>query len=186
MSLAGEDINFLASLSLCLCLLTPSSCHNATIHITPIWGNHPLPPGSFLEGFRSYFTITLFSSTLMVLELKTLQCRKQTHEGQRKSWQGNFFWSKGCKHVLAPAEWTCKHKRADSSFSLYPQSGCTAPYLGFVQVKVHSLSWLPKRLGGWVRAHNLAGNFWGQWSCTRIQRKKQEPFKQHKSPKMAT
>jgi hypothetical protein len=51
--------------------------------------------------------------------------------------------------------------------------------------KVHSLSRIAKRLRGWVRAYNLVGNFHGQWECPRIQ-KKQEPFKQLKSPKMAT
>jgi hypothetical protein len=26
----------------------------------------------------------------------------QTDTWERKSWQGNFFWSKGCKHVFTP------------------------------------------------------------------------------------
>jgi hypothetical protein len=62
-----------------------------------------------------------------VLELKTLQSWKQTHERQGKSWQGNFFWSKGCKHVLTPAEQTLEHKMADSGSSLYPWCICTCP-----------------------------------------------------------
>jgi hypothetical protein len=70
-----------------------------------------------------------------LLELKTLQCRKQTHERQTKSWQANFFWSKGCKHMFTPAEWTWKHKMVDSDFSSYSWCNCTSPYLGFVQIK---------------------------------------------------
>jgi hypothetical protein len=52
--------------------------------------------------------------------------------------------------------------------------------------KVHNLSWLAKRLRGWVRACNLSGNFCGQWDCTRSQKTEQEPYTQFKSPKMAT
>jgi hypothetical protein len=52
--------------------------------------------------------------------------------------------------------------------------------------KVHNLSQLAKRLRGWVRACNLEGYFCWQWGCTRIQKKKQEPFKQRNSPKMVT
>jgi hypothetical protein len=69
-----------------------------------------------------------------MLELETLQCQKQTHETQ-KSWQGNFFWSKGCKHVLTLAEQTLEHKMADSGSSLYPWRSVPAPHLGSVQVK---------------------------------------------------
>jgi hypothetical protein len=32
----------------------------------------------------------------------------------------------------------------------------------------------------------LVGSFHRQWGCTRIWKKKQEHFEQHKSPKMAT
>jgi hypothetical protein len=39
-----------------------------------------------------------------LLELKTLQCQKQTLERQRKSWQGNFFWAEGRKHIFTPAD----------------------------------------------------------------------------------
>jgi hypothetical protein len=39
-----------------------------------------------------------------------------------------------------------------------PDAVAPAPYLGFVQVKGHSLSRLAKRLGGWVRACSLASN----------------------------
>jgi hypothetical protein len=50
--------------------------------------------------------------------------------------------------------------------------------------KVHDLSRLAKRLRGWVRAHDLAGNFHMQWGSARIQKKKQESFEQRKSPKV--
>jgi hypothetical protein len=39
-----------------------------------------------------------------------------------------------------------------------PDSVVPASHLGFVQVKVHSLPRLAKRLGGWVRAYSLADN----------------------------
>jgi hypothetical protein len=50
-------------------------------------------------------------------------------------------------------------------------------YLGFVQVKGSQSLQFAKRLEGWVRTHGLAGNFHRQWSCTRIWKKEQEPFK---------
>jgi hypothetical protein len=67
-----------------------------------------------------------------------------------------------------------------------PDAVPPAPYLGFVQVKCSQSLSITKRLGGWVREHNLAFNFPGYWGCTRIWKKKQEPFKQCKSPKMVT
>jgi hypothetical protein len=80
-------------------------------------------------------------------ELKTLQCWKW-HTRGRKSWQGNFFWSKGCKHVLTPAEWTHKHKMADSGSSLYPWPSytCCSPGICPGQRFTISLNWL-KGLG---------------------------------------
>jgi hypothetical protein len=39
-----------------------------------------------------------------------------------------------------------------------PDTVVPAPHLGFVQVKVHKLSRLAKRLGGWIRACSLVGN----------------------------
>jgi hypothetical protein len=67
-----------------------------------------------------------------------------------------------------------------------PDTAVPAPHLGFVQSKLHNLSQLTKRLVGWAKSNSLAGNFHRQWSCTRIWKKKQEPFKQCKPPKMAT
>jgi hypothetical protein len=66
-----------------------------------------------------------------------------------------------------------------------PDAAVPAPYMGFVQVK-GSQSFLLKGLGDGLGHTNLLGNFLGQWGCTRIWKKKQEPFKQCKSPKMAT
>jgi hypothetical protein len=88
----------------------------------------------------------------------------------------------------------CTHSRwADTQaqngwqwFSLYPWCSCIYPSPGRVQVKGSQPFSMAKRLRGWVRAHNLAGNFHGQWDCTRIQKKKQEPFKQCNSSKMVT
>jgi hypothetical protein len=53
----------------------------------------------------------------------------------QKSWQVNFFWWKGCKHILTPAEQTCEHKMADSGFYLYPWHSCTCPSPGICPVK---------------------------------------------------
>jgi hypothetical protein len=41
--------------------------------------------------------------------------------------------------------------------SYFPDAIIPVSHLGFVQVKVHSLSQLAKRLGGWVRAYSLVG-----------------------------
>jgi hypothetical protein len=83
-----------------------------------------------------------------LLELKTLQCQKQTHKRQRKSWQSNFFWSKGCKHIFTAAEQTSEHKMADSGSSLYPWCSCTCPLPGICphQRVTTFLDWL-KGLG---------------------------------------
>jgi tRNA/tmRNA/rRNA uracil-C5-methylase (TrmA/RlmC/RlmD family) len=43
-----------------------------------------------------------------------------------------------------------------------------SPHLGFVQVKVHNLSQLAKRLREWVKVHNLVDKFCGQWDWSRI------------------
>jgi hypothetical protein len=53
-------------------------------------------------------------------------------------------------------------------------------------LKVHNPSQLAKRLRGWVRAHSLVGSFHGDGAVQESRRKKQGPFKQCKSPKMAT
>jgi hypothetical protein len=76
---------------------------------------------------------------------------------------------------------------ANSGSSSYPWHSCTCRSPGICpgQRFTLSLDWL-KGFGGWVRAHNLVGNFHRQWGCTRIQKKKQEPFNQWKSPKMVT
>jgi hypothetical protein len=77
------------------------------------------------------------------------------------------------QHVLTPAEQTREHKMA-------PPISLMQLYLPLTRdlsrSKAHNLSWLAKRLRGWVRARNWVGNFCRQWDCTRIQ-KKQEPFK---------
>jgi hypothetical protein len=55
----------------------------------------------------------------------------------------------------------CKHastKWLTVAAPYIPDTIVPAPHLGFVQVKVHKLSRLAKRLGGWVRACSLAGN----------------------------
>jgi hypothetical protein len=82
-----------------------------------------------------------------LLELITLQCRKQTHKRQ-KIRQGNFSWSRGCKHILTPTKETCKHKMADCDSSLYPWRSCTCPSPGICpgQRFAVSLDWL-KGLG---------------------------------------
>jgi hypothetical protein len=49
----------------------------------------------------------------------------KTHTRNRKSWQGNFFWSKWCKHAFTPTEQTHEHKMVDSGSSLYPWYSCT-------------------------------------------------------------
>jgi hypothetical protein len=49
---------------------------------------------------------------------------------QKKSRQGNSFWSKGCKRIFIPAEWTLEHKMVNSGFSVYPWHSCTCPLSG--------------------------------------------------------
>jgi hypothetical protein len=80
-------------------------------------------PTLWEKGISPFFSIAP-DSILSVLELKTLQCQKQTHKKQRKSWQGNFFWSKGQgkqthMHTVAP--------------SYTPSADVPAPCLGLVQ-----------------------------------------------------
>jgi hypothetical protein len=79
----------------------------------------------------------------IMLGLKTLWCQKQTHKRQRKSWQRDFFWSKGFKHVLTPAKQTYEHKIA-----LYLWCTCTCPSPGIClgQKFTIPLDWL-KGLG---------------------------------------
>jgi hypothetical protein len=102
------------------------------------------------------------------------------HETQRKFWQGNFFWSKGCKHEFTPAEQTLKHKVVNRGSSLYPWRSCTCPLSGICPGQRFSLSQLAKRPGGWDRAHNLAGN-----EAVQESRRNKNPLN-CKSPKMAT
>jgi hypothetical protein len=54
----------------------------------------------------------------------------KTNTWGRKSWQGNFSWSRGCKHVLTPGKQAQKHKMADSGSSLHPWCSCTCPTPG--------------------------------------------------------
>jgi hypothetical protein len=98
----------------------------------------------------------------------------------------NFFSSKGCKHIFTPVEWTCEHKMVDSVFSLYPWGSCTCPSPGICPGQRFTIFLdCLKGLGDGLGHVTWPAIFARQWDCTRI-RKKQEPFKQCKSPKMAT
>jgi hypothetical protein len=113
------------------------------LHVHTLFGPHTPPPR--LPG-RTYSAL-LFSNFvgenirdskknkafLLVLELKTLRCWKQKHE--RKSWQGNFSWSRGCKRVLAPAKQHTSTKWPTVAPPYTPGRVVPAPHLGFVQVK---------------------------------------------------
>jgi hypothetical protein len=54
-----------------------------------------------------------------VLELKTLWCRKQTHNRQ-KILTREFLLIKRMQAIFTPAEQTHEHKMAASGFSIYP------------------------------------------------------------------
>jgi hypothetical protein len=118
-------------------------------------------------------------------ELKTLWCQKQTH-GRQKILTRQFLL---IKRVQARAHSSWPDTQAQNGWQWLLLISLMQLYLPLTwdlsRSKVHNPSQLAKRLMGWVRACNLEGNFHGQWDYTRIQ-KKQEPFKQHKSPKMAT
>jgi hypothetical protein len=69
-----------------------------------------------------------------LLELKTFRCRKQTYERQRKSWQGHFFWSEGCKPYSLQLSGHMSTKWLTVALHYIPDAAVLAPYLGFVQV----------------------------------------------------
>jgi hypothetical protein len=97
----------------------------------------------------------------------------KTSTQETKSWQGNFSWSRGCKHVLTPAKQTRKHKMAASSSSLYPWHSCTCPSPGNFpgQRFTISLNWL-KGLG-----NGLGYAVWQAMELYRNWKKRQGPFK---------
>jgi hypothetical protein len=93
-----------------------------------------------------------------LLELITLQCRKQTHKTQ-KILTRHFLLIKRVEACVHSHWATRKHKMAGSGSSLYPWLRCTCPSPGICPGKrfTVSLDWL-KGLGGWVRVCSLAGN----------------------------
>jgi hypothetical protein len=60
--------------------------------------------------------------------------------------------------VLTPTKQHTSTKLLTVAPPYIPDAVVLASHLGFVQSKVHSLSQLAERLGGWVRACSLAGN----------------------------
>jgi hypothetical protein len=69
-----------------------------------------------------------------LLELKTLHCRKQTQQRQKKSYR-QFLLIKRYKNVLNSAEWTQEDKMAEVALPYILDAVVPAPHLGFVQVK---------------------------------------------------
>jgi hypothetical protein len=82
-------------------------------------------------------------------------------------------WSKGCKHVLTPAEQTHKHKMVDSGSSLYPWCSCTCPSPGICPGQRFTVfpNWL-KGLGD-----GFGCIVWQAMALYRNRKKKQGPFK---------
>jgi hypothetical protein len=91
-----------------------------------------------------------------LLELITLWCWKQTHKRQKlltRQFSLNQESKSMCSLQLSKHAST---KWLTVALPYIPDTVVPAPYLGFVQIKGHSLSRLAKRLGGWVRACSLA------------------------------
>jgi hypothetical protein len=79
-----------------------------------------------------------------------------------------FSCSRGCKPVLTPAKQHTSTRWLTVAPPYIPDTVVPAPHLGFVQVKVHNLLRLVKRLRGWVRVYS--------WWAMELYRK-QGPFK---------
>jgi hypothetical protein len=129
------------------------------------------------------FFYTSIYKNYLLLELNTLWCWKQTQGDIENLDKAISFDQKGASiySLLLSRHTSTKWGLLISLMQLYlPLTWDLS------RSKVDNLSQLGKSLGGWVRACNSVGNFHGQWDCTRIQKKKQAPFKQCRSPKMVT
>jgi hypothetical protein len=89
----------------------------------------------------------------MLLELITLQCWKQTHKRQKILTRQFSLDEEGasmCSLLLS-------HTQAQNGWQWLLLISLTLTW-ALSRPKIHSLSQLAKRLGGWVRACSLVGN----------------------------
>jgi hypothetical protein len=150
--------------------------------VTLSWTSELSQPGSRMhiprEELRplSWMECKILDWTSKLLEWKTLQCWKQTYERQKILTRQFLLikWMQVCSYSSWVDMWA--QNGWQWLILIFPVQLYLPLTWDLSRSKGHSLSQLARRLRGWVRAHNLAGNFHRQQDYTRIQ-KKQEPFK---------